>query len=149
MIEIVKAQTNDIIQVADLVSKVTQRHILEHFTEEGKRRFLARIGQDVTQAITHPDFFALAAFHDSKVVGFAALKDDNYLTHLFVATKAQATMVWVNNFSIRYWTQPMISQEVMCVFVQPPTQFRFITSTVLNLPMISARKKEFVMCQCD
>ncbi|WJT10315.1 GNAT family N-acetyltransferase [Vibrio harveyi] len=90
MIEIVKAQTNDIIQVADLVSKVTQRHILEHFTEEGKRRFLARIGQDVTQAITHPDFFALAAFRDNKVVGFAALKDDNYLTHLFVATEAQS-----------------------------------------------------------
>ncbi|MFN1581653.1 hypothetical protein [Vibrio rotiferianus] len=66
--------------MADLVSKVAQRHILEHFTEEGKRRFLARIGQDVTRAITHRDFFALAAFHDSQVVGFAALKDDNYLT---------------------------------------------------------------------
>ncbi|OHY94694.1 GNAT family N-acetyltransferase [Vibrio rotiferianus] len=87
--EIVKAQTNDIIKVADLVSKVAQRHILERFTEEGKRRFLARIGQDVTRAITHRDFFALAAFRDSKVVGFAALKDDNYLTHLFVATEVQ------------------------------------------------------------
>lgn len=89
MIEIVKADVKSIIEVAELVSRITQRHILEHFTEEGKRRFLARIGQDVTQAITHPDFFALAAFRDSKVVGFAALKDDNYLTHLFVATEVQ------------------------------------------------------------
>ncbi len=89
MIEIVKADVKSTIEVAELVSRITQRHILEHFTEEGKRRFLARVGQDVTQAITHPDFLALAAFRDSKVVGFAALKDDNYLTHLFVATEVQ------------------------------------------------------------
>ncbi|MFM2624698.1 GNAT family N-acetyltransferase [Vibrio owensii] len=89
MIEIVKADVNNIIEVAELVSRITQRHILEHFTEEGKRKFLARIERDVTQAMTHPNFLALTAFQDNNLVGFAALKDGNYLTHLFVATEVQ------------------------------------------------------------
>ncbi|MGR4991780.1 GNAT family N-acetyltransferase [Vibrio rotiferianus] len=89
MIEIVKAQTDDIIRVADMVSKVTQRHIVEHFTEEGKQRFLARIGQDVTQAITHSDYVALTAIRDNNIIGFVALKSGNYLTHLFVTTEEQ------------------------------------------------------------
>ncbi len=42
MIEIVKAQTNDIIELTELVSIATQYHILEHFTEKGKQRFLDR-----------------------------------------------------------------------------------------------------------
>ncbi|MGR5544815.1 GNAT family N-acetyltransferase [Vibrio sp. PNB22_2_2] len=89
MPEITQTQIEDIIAVAELVSKTTQQHILEHFTPEGKQRFLARIEQDVTQAITNTNFVTLKVISGTKIVGFAALKDGNYLTQLFVATEEQ------------------------------------------------------------
>lgn len=101
MIEIVKADVNNIIEVAELVSRITQRHILEHFTEEGKRKFLARIERDVTQAMTHPNFLALTA---SKTITLSVspLSKTAIISPTCSWQLKFKVMVWVNNFSIRY-----------------------------------------------
>ncbi|KJY79274.1 acetyltransferase [Vibrio coralliilyticus] len=82
---------DDIDAVLNLVSEVSAIDILPLFNEEGKQQFHERIAPDLHTVFSGKNFLAIKAVSNDNLLGFAALRDGNYLTHLFVSKQAQGT----------------------------------------------------------
>ncbi|QYJ76886.1 GNAT family N-acetyltransferase [Shewanella sp. FJAT-52076] len=81
----------DLEAVMQLVLEVAQQDVLPLFSQEGQETFLNRVLPDVETTFDSSKFIALKACQGSKLVGFAALRDGNFLTHLFVDKSVQGS----------------------------------------------------------
>ncbi|KOO14343.1 acetyltransferase [Vibrio xuii] len=89
--EIQKAEMADLAAVTNLVSEVSIHDVLPLFTQQGKREYEQRVLPDLVSTFDEEKFIAVKAVSGSELVGFAALREGNYLTHLFVSTSSQGT----------------------------------------------------------
>tara|TARA_Y100001956_G_C4124778_1_gene189471 strand:+ start:740 stop:1183 length:444 start_codon:yes stop_codon:yes gene_type:complete len=81
----------DLEAVKCLIEEVAQQDVLPHFTRQGRDEFQSRVLKDVKTAFDLDLFYSIKAIDNNRLVGFAALREGNYLTHLFVAKSAQKT----------------------------------------------------------
>lgn len=81
----------DLESVTRLVAAVAKTDILPHFNQQGQQEFSERVLPDLHTVFDGDNFLAIKAIADGKLLGFAALRDGNYLTHLFVANEARGT----------------------------------------------------------
>ncbi|MDC5704768.1 GNAT family N-acetyltransferase [Vibrio europaeus] len=86
-----KASIDDLDRVLSLVSEVSTIDILPLFSEQGKKQFIERVIPDLHTVFGGENFLAIKAIYDGKLLGFAALRDGNYVTHLFVSKQAQGS----------------------------------------------------------
>ena len=59
--------------------------VLPHFNEQGKQEYIARVLTDIKATFDHDNFVTVKAVSNDTLLGFAAMKAGNYLTHLFVS----------------------------------------------------------------
>nr|WP_250157902.1 GNAT family N-acetyltransferase [Vibrio alginolyticus] len=88
-VRIEETQESDFLQVVDLVKRVVDKDILPHFSNEGQAMFSSKVRSDVETTFDKSKFQNLKLIENSKVIGFAALRENDYITHLFIDTKFQ------------------------------------------------------------
>ncbi|KJG40643.1 acetyltransferase [Photobacterium angustum] len=89
--EIQKVLKSDLEAVTKLVSEVSDKDVLPLFNEQGKQEYKDRVLPDLVTTFEHEKFSSVKVVSDGEVLGFAALRDGNYLTHLFVANSQQGS----------------------------------------------------------
>lgn len=89
--EIVETSIKDICLVVDLITRVSELDIMTHFNEQGRRVFASKIPTDVETAFNSKHFQSLKVLDADKLVGFGAIRDSNYITHLFIDKAYQGT----------------------------------------------------------
>jgi predicted GNAT family N-acyltransferase len=82
--DILKVSPDDVDAVRQLIETVSEVDILPVFSEQGKAEYKARVLPFDTQR-----FYALKISDSGVLLGFGALKEGSYLTHLFVSKAIQ------------------------------------------------------------
>ncbi|MGA4607669.1 GNAT family N-acetyltransferase [Pseudoalteromonas maricaloris] len=82
-------QGEDADTIERLMREVSEADVLPHFSQLGKDTYLNEILPEVTQVMCNANFVGAKALLNGELIGFALLRDGNYLTHLFVAKSAQ------------------------------------------------------------
>ncbi len=80
---------SDLAAVVDLVASVSVASIFPYFSEEGRSLFAAKVLPDVQTAFDREHFQSFKIKQDNKVIGFGAIREKSYITHLFVDTSYQ------------------------------------------------------------
>ncbi len=88
-VKIEETQESDFLQVVDLVKRVVDKDILPHFSDEGQALFSSKVQSDVETTFDNSKFQNLKLIENNKVIGFAALRENNCITHLFIDTNFQ------------------------------------------------------------
>ncbi|MGF1706319.1 GNAT family N-acetyltransferase [Enterovibrio baiacu] len=89
--DIQKASKTDLAAITNLVSAVSEIDVLPLLTQQGQDEYKARVLPDLATTLDEKRFIAIKATSGSQLLGFAALRDGNYLTHLFVSHASQGT----------------------------------------------------------
>lgn len=97
--EIETVKLTDLKEVTMLVSDVSDIDVLPLLNPQGKKEYRERVLPDLTTTFDSDKFLSIKAVSDGKLVGFAALCDGNYLTHLFVSKLFQGSGVGGNLLS--------------------------------------------------
>ncbi|MCF2855886.1 GNAT family N-acetyltransferase [Pseudoalteromonas sp. SMS1] len=87
--EIRLANHGDIALITDLISAVSSIDVLPHFGAAGKHEYMRRVLPDIESTLNTTLFDAFIALKNGQIIGFAALREKNYITHLFVAKSTQ------------------------------------------------------------
>lgn len=87
--EIQKVDFTDLDDAKRFVSQVSEVDVLPHFNDQGKAEYKARVLADIVTTFDIERFQTIKAVCAGKIVGFGALRDGNYLTHLFVSNSLQ------------------------------------------------------------
>lgn len=82
---------SDLDAVTKLVSEVSDKDVLPLLNAQGKQEYKSRVLPDLANTFDDERFSSIMAVSERKVLGFAALRDGNYLTHLFVAPSQQGS----------------------------------------------------------
>lgn len=88
-VKVNRVTRDDLEDVEGLVLSVSEQDVLPHFNEKGKSEFLSRVLPDIEKTLDSVNFYSVKLVSEGKLVGFSALRDGNYLTHLFVAKGIQ------------------------------------------------------------
>ncbi|MGF1688030.1 GNAT family N-acetyltransferase [Photobacterium japonica] len=80
---------DDLPQVVELVEKVSEAAIFPHFSDVGRQTFARKVLPDVETVFDPTAFYTVKMEVQGKVIGFGALRDGEYITHLFVDMAAQ------------------------------------------------------------
>ncbi|MCK6264381.1 GNAT family N-acetyltransferase [Vibrio sp. ZSDE26] len=80
----------DLDSVVQLVSEVSKTDVLPLFNAQGKLEYEQRVLLDLSSTLSD-NFLSIKAVSGGELVGFAALRDGHYLTHLFVSNKSQGS----------------------------------------------------------
>ncbi|TOD59903.1 GNAT family N-acetyltransferase [Vibrio parahaemolyticus] len=89
--EIQKVLKTDLDAVTRLVSEVSAKDVLPLLNEQGKQEYKDRVLPDLASTLDDEKFSSIKAVSGGEVLGFAALRCGNYLTHLFVANSQQGS----------------------------------------------------------
>ncbi len=87
--EFSNVQSVDADRILELVTDVSETDVLPLFDAKGKQAFFGQVIPGLKIAILGTNSTAIKAEQNGEIVGFAALRNGNYLTHLFVAKHAQ------------------------------------------------------------
>ncbi|BDX02040.1 hypothetical protein MACH16_07880 [Marinomonas pontica] len=87
--DIQKVDMADLELVKHFIGQVSAVDVLPHFNDQGKAEYKARVLADIVTTFDIERFQTLKAVCAGKIVGFGALRDGNYLTHLFVSKSLQ------------------------------------------------------------
>jgi len=87
--EIQKVLKSDLGTVTRLVSEVSDKDVLPLLNAQGKQEYKDRVLPDLATTFDDEKFSSIKAVSGGEILGFAALRDGNYLTHLFVASSQQ------------------------------------------------------------
>ncbi|MBD5771289.1 GNAT family N-acetyltransferase [Marinomonas colpomeniae] len=87
--EIQKVIPTDLDTVTALVKEVSEVDVLPWFNSQGQEEYKGRVLPDLATTFDEGRFLSIKAVSDGKLLGFAALRDGNYLTHLFVSQSSQ------------------------------------------------------------
>ena len=89
--QIIETTLEDLHSVIELVANVSQADILPHFDEEGRETFSSKILPDVKTTFDKACFDTLKVIENGKLIGFGAIRDRDYITHLFIENSYQGT----------------------------------------------------------
>ena len=87
--EILKVKETDLEAVTQLVSEVSKVDVLPLLNTQGQQEYKQRVLPDLATTLDDEKFVSVKAVANGKILGFAALRSGNYLTHLFVSNAAQ------------------------------------------------------------
>ncbi|HAS64235.1 MAG TPA: GNAT family N-acetyltransferase [Vibrio sp.] len=87
--EIQKVVKADLDAVISLVSEVSNKDVLPLLNKQGKQEYQNRVLPDLATTFDDEKFLSVKAVSGGELLGFAALRDGNYLTHLFVSSSQQ------------------------------------------------------------
>jgi GNAT superfamily N-acetyltransferase len=90
-LQIIETTLEDLHSVIELVANVSQADILPHFDEEGRETFSSKILPDVKTTFDKACFDTLKVIENGKLIGFGAIRDRDYITHLFIENSYQGT----------------------------------------------------------
>ncbi|MGJ8647279.1 MAG: GNAT family N-acetyltransferase [Marinomonas colpomeniae] len=79
----------DLDAVTVLVKEVSEVDVLPWFNLQGQEEYKERVLPDLATTFDEDRFLSIKAVSDGKLLGFSALRDGNYLTHLFVSQSSQ------------------------------------------------------------
>ena len=79
----------DLESIKYFVTEVSEIDVLPRFNDQGKAEYKARVLPDIVKTFDTACFKALKVVCTGEIVGFGALRDGNYLTHLFVSKSLQ------------------------------------------------------------
>ncbi len=89
--QIIKTTEEDLCSVIELVANVSQLDILPHFNEEGRSTFALKVIPDVETAFDKIRFESLKVMINGNLIGFGAIRDREYITHLFIDKSYQSS----------------------------------------------------------
>lgn len=89
--EIQKPLKADLDAVTRLVSEVSAKDVFPLLNAQGKQEYKDRVLLGLATIFDDKKFSSVKAVSGAEVLGFAALRDGNYLTHLFVANSQQGS----------------------------------------------------------
>jgi len=87
--KITKVESKDIRAIEALVKQVSEIDVIPEFDEQGKVEYRERVLTDIHTTFDEERFMALKLEAADGIVGFGALREGNYLTHLFVSKALQ------------------------------------------------------------
>lgn len=87
--EIHRVNNEDLTAITKLVEAVSQASVLPHFTDQGKQAYMTRVLPDIKTTFDNDNFVTVKAISNDTLLGFAAMRAGNYLTHLFVSHQVQ------------------------------------------------------------
>ncbi|WP_417528201.1 GNAT family N-acetyltransferase [Marinomonas shanghaiensis] len=87
--EILHVELTDLDAVKQCVTQVSEVDVLPYFNEQGKMAYKSRVLSDIVTTFDGDRFQTLKVVCSGEIIGFGALRDGNYLTHLFVSTSMQ------------------------------------------------------------
>ncbi|MEC8325244.1 MAG: GNAT family N-acetyltransferase [Pseudomonadota bacterium] len=87
------ATQSDASSLATLVRDVSQQSILPYLESNGQNAYVASIQSDINTVLNRSEYQSVKASIYNKLIGFAAMREGNYITHLFVDNQYQATGV--------------------------------------------------------
>jgi predicted GNAT family N-acyltransferase len=79
----------DLESVKRFISQVSEMDVLPNFNDQGKAEYKLRVLPDVVMTLDTERFQTLKVIFAGEIIGFGALRDGNYLTHLFVSKSMQ------------------------------------------------------------
>lgn len=87
--KIVETSIKDLNSVLELVENVSQLDILPHFSKKGQVYFSSKVLPDIETAFDKVSFQSLKLIENGTLIGFGAIRDGEYITHLFIAKTCQ------------------------------------------------------------
>lgn len=88
--DIQKVEPEDLSAVTHLVSEISDLDVLPLLNSQGQQEYKERVLPDLVLTLDNKNFHSIKAISKGELIGFAALRDGNYLTHLFVSKSAQS-----------------------------------------------------------
>ncbi len=92
--EIRKVVLKDLEAVQQLVNAVSKLDVMPLLNEQGQEEYKSRVLPDLATTFDDSRFYTVIALNDDVVIGFAALREGNYLTHLLYPSPRKA-LGWV------------------------------------------------------
>ncbi|MEZ9526542.1 GNAT family N-acetyltransferase [Enterovibrio norvegicus] len=108
--DIQKITTSDLKAITDLVSAVSEIDVLPLLTQQGQGEYKARVLPDLATTLDEARFISIKVTHEGQLLGFAALRGGNYLTHLFVSHASQG--MGLGNQMLAYLLNSTDSKEI-------------------------------------
>ena len=87
--DILTVEPTDLDAVKHLITEVSESDVLPELSEEGMATFKSRVLPDIESTFDSDRFHSLKVVSSGSIVGFGALREGNYLTHLFVSKHMQ------------------------------------------------------------
>jgi GNAT superfamily N-acetyltransferase len=87
--EIHPVKESDLETILSLVKNVAECDVLPLLSTQGKSEFNTRVLSDIETTLVEASFKTVKATIDGQIVGYGALRNGNYLTHLFVSKNNQ------------------------------------------------------------
>ncbi|AWY01836.1 acetyltransferase [Marinomonas primoryensis] len=87
--EIQQVELVDLESMKRFISQVSEMDVLPNFNDQGKAEYKLRVLPDVVMTLDTERFQTLKVIFAGEIIGFGALRDGNYLTHLFVSKSMQ------------------------------------------------------------
>jgi GNAT superfamily N-acetyltransferase len=84
---------NDLSSIHALVKEVATIDVLPLLNTQGQNEFLTRVLGDIESTFDTSSYYSVKALVEGEIVGYGAIRDGNYLTHLFVSKQSQGTGV--------------------------------------------------------
>ena len=81
----------DLEAIKHLVKEVSEVDVLPELSEEGRATFKSRVLPDIASTFNRDQFLSLKAVASGGIIGFGALREGNYITHLFVSKSEQGS----------------------------------------------------------
>ncbi|WP_087025027.1 GNAT family N-acetyltransferase [Thaumasiovibrio subtropicus] len=87
--QISEATLADLDSVKALISEVSRVDVLSEFTDEGRQSYQAFVIDALEEIFDRQAYVTLKACSEGKIVGVGAIKNGDYLSHLFVDKSVQ------------------------------------------------------------
>ncbi|RBP82524.1 GNAT family N-acetyltransferase [Marinomonas rhizomae] len=87
--DIQKVDIADLEPIKHFISQVSAVDVLPNFNDQGKAEYKAHVLPDILTTFDAEYFQILKVVCAGEIVGFGALRNGNYLTHLFVSKSVQ------------------------------------------------------------
>lgn len=87
--DIEKIAISDLDEVVELVGRVSREKILPCLSEEGQVNFTGKILPGIKTTFEASNFNSVKVIDNNKIIGFGAIRDGNYITHIFVDSDYQ------------------------------------------------------------
>lgn len=85
------AKISDLDSIVELVERVSNSNILPHFSEEGRLFFTSKVLPDIKTTFDDTRFQRFKLTEHNQLIGFGAMRDHDYITHLFIDDDYQGT----------------------------------------------------------
>ncbi|MDD1783138.1 GNAT family N-acetyltransferase [Enterovibrio sp. ZSDZ35] len=89
MTKIEAVSPQDLSSIIALVGHVAEHDVVPHFNEQGKDFFRHSVLNDLETTFDTRSFHTFKLTEDDNLLGFCAMREGNYLTHLFIDKPAQ------------------------------------------------------------